>query len=126
MIEKNMSIDTEGCKITFKSPLIKDAGLLTDNKQQAVGMAADLERRLKKIGQLESYNTELKEFINRGVVKELSCEDMEQWKGPINYISHHGVPKPGSETTKLRTTRASATMIFLSRDQIVLFLLLRL
>ena len=27
---------------------------------------------------------------------------MKDWEGAINYISHHGVPKPGSTTTPLR------------------------
>ena len=27
---------------------------------------------------------------------------MANWKGVINYISHHGDPKPGSTTTPLR------------------------
>ena len=33
---------------------------------------------------------------------------MESWGGPVNYISHHGVPKPSSVTTALRLVSNSS------------------
>ena len=36
------------------------------------------------------------------MLREISDEEMASCSGPFNYISHHGVPKPGSVTTSLR------------------------
>ena len=33
---------------------------------------------------------------------------MEAWDGPVNYISHHGVPKPSSVSTALRVVSDSS------------------
>ena len=38
---------------------------------------------------------------------KLSKQDIEEWKGPVNYISHHGVEKP-SVTTPLRIVTNSS------------------
>merc|ERR1712215_126382 len=55
-----------------------------------------------KNGQLEAYNYVMKDYIQRGVFKELSQEEMDNWNKPVNYVSLHGVPKPRSTTTALR------------------------
>ena len=44
----------------------------------------------------------MKDYIQRGVFKELSQEEMDNWSKPVNYVSHHGVPKPMLATTALR------------------------
>ena len=33
---------------------------------------------------------------------------MKSWDGPINYISHHDIPKPASISTKLRIVSNSS------------------
>ena len=53
-------------------------------------------------GQLKAYSDIVKDYIERGVFKELSQEEMDDWDGPVNYVSHHGVTKPRSTTTALR------------------------
>ena len=63
-------------------------------------MAAGLERRLLKTPvEMDTYNDALKDFIERGTLREISDEEMASWDGHFNYISHHGVAKPGSVTT---------------------------
>ena len=65
-------------------------------------MEASVEKKLKKNGQLAAYNDVVKDYIQRGVFKELSQEEMDNWSKPVNYVSHHGVPKSRSATTALR------------------------
>ena len=55
-----------------------------------------------KNGQLAAYNDVMKDCIQRGVFKELLQEEMDNLSKPVNYMSHHGVPKPRSATTALR------------------------
>ena len=45
--------------------------------------------------------------MDRGGVVRLSKAELDEWKGPQNYISHHGVEKP-SATTPLRVVTNSS------------------
>ena len=47
-------------------------------------------------------------YIERKVFVELEEDEMKSWDGPINYISHHDVPKPASISTKLRIVSNSS------------------
>ena len=95
-------------QVTFKYPYIKDINLLHDNHRKDISISSKLEARLKTKSELENYNKELQEFIGRGVLWELNEEELENWNWPINYISYHGVQKPGSTTTKLRVVSNSS------------------
>merc|ERR1711888_561595 len=44
----------------------------------------------------------MRDYIERGVLKELSQEEMDDWNEPVDFVSHHGVPKPRLTTTTLR------------------------
>ena len=55
-----------------------------------------------KNGQLEAYNDVMRDYIERGVLKELSQEEMDDWNEPVNFVPHHGIPKPRLTTTTLR------------------------
>ena len=81
---------------------------MSDSRKQAISMADQLERRLSKNGGLEAYNDEIKNYVERGVIREISKEEMESWSGGVNYISHHGVFKKSSATTKLRIVSDSS------------------
>jgi hypothetical protein len=107
MIEKGMELNEETQRVTFHYPLVKDPSVLSDNRGQAIAMAAGLERRLERNGQTPAYNAELKQFLERGVIRELTEEEMAAWTGPLNYISHHPVVKADS-TTKLRIVSNSS------------------
>ena len=101
MIESNISIDLINQQVNFKYPFIRDVNLLHDNWKQAIAIDAKLEPRLKVKQELTDYNKEIREFLDRGVLRELTKQELESWEGPVNYISHHGALKPGSTTTKL-------------------------
>ena len=108
LIEANIELDESSKQVKFKYPLMRDPSVLGDNRGQVMSMAAALERKLKKSGQLEDFNLEMEGFVHRDVFRELSEEEMRKWLGAINYISIHGVPKPSSATTKLRVVSNSS------------------
>ena len=103
-----MKVAPETRKISFHYSLLRHPRLMTDNRGQAVAMAAGLERRLQKAGEIEAYNEALQDFLDQGTLREVSEDEMASWKGPLNYISHHGVAKPGSVTTALRVVSNSS------------------
>merc|ERR1711867_292140 len=102
LIEDNIVVDEATNTVWFHYLLIKDSALLTDNRAQTIAVEASVEKKLKKNGQLAAYNDVMKDYIQRGVFKELSQEEMDNWSKPVNYVSHHSVPKPRSTTTALR------------------------
>ena len=71
--------------MSFHYPLIGDPHLLTDNRGQAVAMAAGLERKLLRTsGDLDAYNLALGDFLEREVLKEILDAEMDSWSGPFN------------------------------------------
>ena len=54
-----MVLDKENKELKFTYPFVKDPGVLTDNRSQAIALAGSLEKRLKKNGELEVYNKAL-------------------------------------------------------------------
>ena len=92
-------------------PITGDPSQLQDNEWQAAAMAASLERQLIKRGKLDVYCQEFQDYLDRGVLVEVSRKDIEEHKkqgGLINFISHHGVETPHKATTKTRLVSNSS------------------
>ena len=85
----------------FEYPHIKDVTKLQDNFGQVVAITTQVEKRLVKLGRREEYDDKVRGYLGRGAFVELEKEEMENWHGPINYISHHGVLKQSSTSTRL-------------------------
>ena len=93
LIESNVSVDLASKRVTFRYPFIRDVNQLQDNRGQAIAIASKLEARFKLKHELHAYNLELQDFLQRGVLRNLTQHELESWTGPVNYISHHGVLK---------------------------------
>ena len=50
----------------------------------------------------EVYNKQLKELIDRGFAREVSAEELANYKGPTYYVAHQMAPNPSSKTTPVR------------------------
>ena len=73
-----------------------------------ISIARNLETKLKRKSELESNNTKHHKLIDLGVLQKITYKEIKVWAGPMNYISHHGVLKPGPTTTKLRVVNNSS------------------
>ena len=104
-LQKNTVLKDDGIHVNYV--FSKDPNCLPNNRNRVVKMAASQEAKLQKSGHLEFYNQELMKYIERGAVVKLSEEELNEWSGPINYISHHGVEKD-SPTTPLRIVTNSS------------------
>ena len=62
-----------------------------------------LEQQLIKKGDLDAFNQQFEETVERGVFKKLTDEEAAAWGGPKNYISFVVAYKNGPHaTTPLR------------------------
>ena len=100
-------VKLENGKIQVSYYFSRDPHCLPNNRAQVVKMAEKQERRLIKAGRLEDYNAEIQKYIDRGGVIKLSEEELDNWSGPTQYISHHGVIQD-SATTPLRVVTNSS------------------
>ena len=95
----NLSYDPEDKKWTAAYPFAIDPQILQDNKFQAVACMKSQEKRLVKQKRMEEFNKVFQETVDRGVFKKLTSEEMEEWKGPVNYISMVEAFKQGPQAT---------------------------
>ncbi|XP_068739176.1 uncharacterized protein [Montipora capricornis] len=61
------------------------------------------EKRLSKNKKhAETYQQQIQDMIDRDVARKLTQEELQKYKGPAHYISHHEVLKPDSKSTPVR------------------------
>ena len=100
-IEQGLALDTTVRKWEAKYPKIRDPGVLENNIAQAVACMHSLERRLRRTKQMEAFNEQFADAVDRGVFKLL--EDVDEYQGPVNYVTLTEAFKEGEGvTTPLR------------------------
>lgn len=89
---------------TINYPWIDNPDRLPNNFGVSVMRLKGTEKRLKKLGDeyTKAYCDQVHDMINRGVAKRLSKREIDEYTGPVHYISHHEVHKPGSTSTPAR------------------------
>ena len=102
-VEDSIKHDVHSCKVSASYPWTEDVVKLRDNIGQVISFQSSVERKLlRDKSLLDAYNSELQKFIERGAIVRLSQEEIESYSGPVSYVSHHAVFKPGSASTPLR------------------------
>ena len=105
MLQKNVTL-VNGI-IHVRYPFVRDPHCLPNNRAAVVRMAEKQEKRLLKSGHLDYYNEEIQRALDRGAAVKLTDEELANWCGPVNYISHHGVIRD-SVSTPLRIVTNSS------------------
>ena len=72
------------------------------NHRQAIAVQKSHEKLIKKQGILEEYNCEMQKALEIGSVVPLTQKDIDEWTGPVHYITLFAVQKPSSTSTKVR------------------------
>ena len=86
-----------------QSPWIRDPLELLDNYSVALVMLGKLEKQLQKNeSHAQVYQEQVEDMISRRVARKLTKEEVEVYHGPIQYVSHHAVLKPQSESALCR------------------------
>ena len=83
-------------------PWIRDPNQLPDNKEFALRRLKAIEKRLKEDeAQFKKYAEQI-DMISRGVARKLTRKELDEYTGPVHYLSHHEVIKPESTSTPCR------------------------
>ena len=84
-------------------PWIRDPNQLPDNKEFALRRLKAIEKRLKEDeAQFKKYAEQIDDMISRGVARKLTRKELDEYTGPVHYLSHHEVIKPESTSTPCR------------------------
>ena len=105
MLQKGVKLVNGQLQVSY--PFIRDPHCLPNNRHAVIRMAEKQEKRLIKSGFLDTYNKEFQKYLDRGAAVKLSAQELDEYKGPVNYISHHGVIQD-SVTTPLRIVTNSS------------------
>jgi hypothetical protein len=103
IILDNLKYDPVARRWSTTYPFVVSPTILRDNYGQAAACLRSLEAQLMKRGRLAEFDQAFKEIIDRGVFRELTSEEVNRYKGPVNYISTVAAYKSGpNQTTPLR------------------------
>ena len=105
LIKANTSL-TNG-EIWCNYPFVKDPACLPNNRGAAVRVAEKVWSSLKKDGLLPAYNEQVQQILDRKAAVKLSKEEMADYEGPFQYISHHPVLKDSVSTPVRMVTNSS-------------------
>ena len=103
MIRENLEYDEKNQCWRTSYPWLVDPNSLPNNYSTALATLRNTERVLSKDKNwAETYEEQLKDMVRRHVARKLSPQELEEWKGPLFYISHLAVVNPRSNSTPVR------------------------
>ena len=108
MIAGGIKLNEETHRFEVEYAFIDDPRKLSDNFGQVVRIAENEEKMLQRERLLDAFNTKFQNMIELGNIGELSQSEMDEWAGPVHYISIQHVVNPRSTTTPLRLVSNSS------------------
>ena len=100
IIEENLEYDEQNqCWLT-SYPWILDPSTLPDNYNTASSILEKTEHTLQK--DERTYKEQMNDMMQRKVARQLTEQEVLDWKGPKFYISHLAVVNPKSSSTPVR------------------------
>ena len=111
MMEDGMRYDPDILRMVVTYPLVGETGGFSINYQQALSRAKSLYRSLTTKGALEAYNTQVKDYLQRGVWRPTTWEAIHQHASTgkiVHFVAHNGIVNQTSLSTKLRIVVDSA------------------
>ena len=97
----------ENGQIWCDYPYIKDPACLPNNRAAAVAVAEKVRQGLKKDNLLHAYNEQVQQILDRGAAVKISKQELDEYVGPSQYISHHAVLKDSVSTPCRMVTNSS-------------------
>ena len=60
--------------------------------------------------QAEAYDKQMKEMNEMNFSRQLTSEELRDYKGPVHYIPHHAILRPEKKTTPVRIVFNSSSV----------------
>ena len=99
IIKSKLSYDEKEKTWTAEYPFYKSPKVLNDNFETALKLLIKRENNMMKDESLMlKYNEQVQDFVNRGVIRKLTRDELEKWTGPVRYVDHREIFKEGSTT----------------------------
>ena len=103
LIEENMRYDQERSSWIAAYPCVFPRETLAGTKSVALKSMMSTERMLLKNPQWGSvYQSQIQDMLDRNVARIVPQEELDSYKGVINYLPHLAVSNPRSESTPVR------------------------
>merc|ERR1712177_28830 len=106
-MKDNCKFEASVGHLVSKYPWVADPAILQDNGSAALAFQKRLEAKQLKENTFTEYAKCFQDMIDRNVVSEITPLELQAWKGPINYNTHHDVLKD-SVTTPVRLVSNSS------------------
>ena len=97
-LKENCNYDPIIGHLIAKYPWHQNPSVLVNNGNSALAFQKRLEAKQLKEGTFLQYALCFRDMIDRGVVTELSPQELEAWNGPVNWNTHHDVLKDSTTT----------------------------
>ena len=102
MIQENMSYDeVQNCWVA-SYPYLFPRETLRGTKEVALKSIVSTEKSLLKKGTGEVYQKQINDMLERNVARKVLEEELNAYKGIVNYLPHLAALNPRSETTPVR------------------------
>ena len=108
ILKEHSTLNKASGHLLAKYPFKKDPGVLINNGKDAKACQVSQEQRQIRNKTHTQYVEQFMDMLNRGVVSEISQSEISTYTGPVNYITHHEVYKPGSLLTPVRLVSNSS------------------
>ena len=103
LIRSNLEYDKVNQVWVTSYPWLVDPFTLPDNFSAAFATLKNTEKRIKKDPEwAQSYGEQIVDMLERGVARKLTKTEMNEWQGPVFYISHLAVINEKSKSTPVR------------------------
>ena len=105
VIRSNATLDPENNIWTVTYPFTTDPKILEENEEQATTLMKKQENRFLKNNDktaAKKFNEIFQDLIDRGVLVEITEEELKLWTGAVFYVSAHEVLKEDSSSTPIR------------------------
>ena len=104
-VEREMLWDPQNKKLTASYPWTPAADKMVSNRGQAMAIQEKVEARAVACGQHERLVEAVQTMIDSGALRQLSQFEMDNYRGPVHYVTIFPVYKEESVTTKVRVLK---------------------
>merc|ERR1711867_414074 len=99
LMQQGMVLDKDEGVIKVSYPLKEDHLDQPNNFRQVRAVQSNIEKRVRQQGLQQEYDGEVRRMLEAGAARELTSQEMKDWKGGVHHLPHFPVLNPESSST---------------------------